>query len=329
MERVLVVGDVHATPEELDDCAALMDYVLKIAVEAEVTRVCLLGDSYHTHNVIRAEVMAFWRSVFRQFKDAGVPVLALVGNHDYAGEGQKIHAMMAHESVVEVVDGPIVHGGVLYVPYCSSHDDFVRYSQEAADTQSLVCHQTFDGSRYENGYPALDGVNPNLIRQKHVISGHIHTPQGFSVPGGPDIEYIGAPRWRTLSDANLERNIWLYDFDDLGVPVQKQAFVTAGVCRQILSVTDTPDEPVSTPLAGGVDWRIDIRGPADWIQKRKEELAGPGVKLRTFATSTAKPAVRESEGISPAFRGYLTKYQPKFGTPIEELAAMAAERLGV
>ncbi len=329
MERVLVVGDVHATPEELDDCESLMDYVRGIASDANADRVCLLGDSYHTHNVIRAEVMAFWRDTFRKFKAVKMDVTALVGNHDYAGEGQKIHSMMAHEHMVEVVDGPIVHGNVLYVPYCASHEDFVRYSQEAPGCGTLVCHQTFDGSRYENGYPALDGVNPNLIKQKLVISGHIHTPQGFSVPGGPDIEYIGAPRWRTLSDANLERSIWLYDFDDAGLVVQRQGFGTQGVCRQIRSITDTQEQPVELPLQAGVDWRIDIRGSSAWVQARKEALSGPGVRIRTFITTSTKPAVRESEGIAPAFRGYLSKYQPKFGTPAEVLAEMASERLGV
>ncbi len=325
LDRPLIVGDVHATPDELTDCQALMTFVEKTAVESAASHIILLGDNYHTHNLIRVEVMAFWREVFARLKARGIPVYALVGNHDYAGEGQLIHAMMAHEHVVTVVDRPTVVGPALCLPYYADREAFVRDANDT-DRKILVCHQTFEGSKYENGFFASDGVSPNLLSHKLVISGHIHTPQGFKVPNGPEVTYIGAPRWRTASDANIDRAIVLYDFagDAVATP-----FDTGTICRQIRMITDTPKFPVALPLDPRAEWRIDIHGPANWVEARKAELSGPGVRVRTFPTKSNHGPVRESEGISVAFRGYLRKFQPKFGTPTARLEEMSQERLRV
>lgn len=318
--KVLLVGDVHATPEELADCRALMNLVREIGIEHMVDEICLLGDSYHTMNVIRAEVLAFWREMFEWL---GVPVVALVGNHDFAGEGSPIHAMIAHEDQIQVVDKPLVKQGVLYLPYYSDREAFVAAAR-ANPTTTLVCHQTFEGAKYENGIYAKDGVDPDLLPQKHVISGHIHTPHAFG-----KVRYIGAPRWRSLPDANVDRAVWLYDFDAAGDIRQTTPFDTGKTCRQIRYVLDTPEKPFEGVLDPGVDWRVDIRGPAAYVDERKKVLAGPGVRVRAFKVEKTGIRVRESDGIDEAFKKYLVKFRGRRGTPPEVLARMAMERLGV
>lgn len=331
--RLLAVGDVHATPAELDDCRRLMALVQEKAVEHRVP-VLLLGDLYHTMAVIRSEVMNFWRETFSELNAAlemsgwrprsgADPVYALVGNHDYAGEGTSIHAMAAHQGAVHVVDAPFELGGVLYLPYYSDRQAFIDACQAHPGCPTVICHQTFDGARYDNNFYAPDGVDQDLIPQELVLSGHIHTGQSFG-----KITYLGAPRWRTLSDANIDRAIWLLDFDDTGRLTSKTPFDTGQVCRQIKSCIDTPQTPVEGPLDPKHDWRIDIKGPAAWIEQRKRELGGDGVKIRTFNTSTSSPRVRESEGIEKAFASYLTSFKTRYGTSVEKLGEMARERLG-
>lgn len=321
--KILFVGDVHATPEDLDDCRRLMDFVRSVARSEAVDEVCLLGDSYHTHNIIRAEVMAFWRQAFRQMP---VSTRVLVGNHDYAGEGSQIHAMMAHEEQVQVVAFPDVEHGILFLPYYSDRTAFVDACRSgyALGGKTLVCHQTFAGSKYENGMYAPDGVDPELVPQSLIISGHIHAPQSFG-----KVIYLGAPRWRTLSDANTDRAIWLYEFDDAGHVLSTKSFDTGTTCRQIRYVLDTPDEPFAGVLDPRHDWRVDVRGPADYVEARKVFFSGSGARVRTFKTTLAAPRVRESEGIGPAFHSYRTRFVPKFGTPEVRLAELAQERLGL
>lgn len=323
MAKVLLIGDVHAVVEELQDCQNLINYICKIAVENKAS-VCFMGDQYNTMSVVRVEVLNFWTKAYRTMTELGLKVFALVGNHDYAGAGLYVHSMVAHASTITVVDeASVVAKGVIAVPHFDKGTELIE-SLKNDKNKTVLCHQTFVGAKYDNGFYAPDGVDPDLLPQENIISGHIHTPMSFG-----KVTYIGAPRWRTLSDANVERNIWLYDFDDVGNVISKTPFSTGGVCRQIRYLRDLPSEPITETLSADVDWRIDIKGPADWIEKRKSELSGPGVKIRTFKTTGAKLAVKESDGISLAFSKYLNRFTPKYGTEKSMLSDLAKERLGV
>jgi hypothetical protein len=209
------------------------------------------------------------------------------------------------------------------MPYQADRGQFVELAR-SLPSRTLICHQTFAGARYENGFYTEDGVDPALLPQGLVLSGHIHSPQTFG-----KVTYLGAPRWRTLSDADVERAIWLLEFDDRGQLVSKTPFSTGEVCRQIKYRLDTPQDPVPLPLDQRHDWRIDVRGPAAWVEVRKAQLAVAGVKLRTFKTDVALPKVKESEGVGHAFRKYLQGYSPKHGTDLDRLEEMARERLNV
>ncbi len=322
MRRLLFIGDVHAVPAELADCQALIDYILLTAKEQNA-EAFFLGDQYHSHQIIRSEVMNFWRASFKAFRASGVPVSALVGNHDISGEGNSIHAMAAHEEQITVIDRPAVTGNVLFLPYYPDKAAFVAACR-ADPTRMVVCHETFMGAQFENGMYAPDGVEPADLPQEEVLSGHIHKPSAFG-----KVTYIGAPRWRSLSDANEQRAIWLYTFDDDGNVVEKVPFDTGKVCRQIRYAEVTPENPFNLVPDPSVDWRIDIRGPADFVQAQKEALQIPGAKIRTFKTDTKKVVVRESEGIPAALRSFLGKYNPRHGTSKETLATMIRERLGI
>jgi len=315
MKRVLFIGDPHVVPSELDDCEALMTFVERVERDTKPDKTCVLGDLHHTHGIIRAEVMAFWRRWARGRT-------LMVGNHDFSGEGSSIHALMAYEDIATIIDRPTMDCGVLYMPYYSDREKFLA-DASAGGGRTLVAHQTFAGSVYENGFYAEDGVNPDLVPQTEILSGHIHSPQTFG-----KVTYIGAPRWRSLSDANTARAIWLYVFDDAGNVVEKTPFDTGAVCRQIRYVEVTPETPFDVIPDPNVDWRIDIRGPADFVQAQKEALQIPGAKVRTFKTDTKKIVVRESEGISAALRSFLNKYTPRYGTSTETLSTMIRERLG-
>jgi DNA repair exonuclease SbcCD nuclease subunit len=323
--KYLFVGDIHAVPEELDDCARLMDLVDETAKAENVDATVFMGDQHHTHNIIRAEVMDFYRA---RFKKPGRR-MTLVGNHDYAGEGNLIHAMQMYEDLVKVVDHPSAFACVLFMPYMADREKFVEICNKYSGANTLVCHQTFVGSRYENGFLAEDGIDLSRIPQQNIISGHIHTPQNFD-----RVTYIGAPRWRNLSDANIDRAIWLYDFDISGNVREKRSIDTGKVCRQIRYVSIKPDDLFFPDTEDGeldpnVDWRIDITGPADFVTAQKKLWARPGVKVRTFLTDRQTARVRESEGIGNAFKRFLKDYKPKNGTPVEVLEQMARERLSV
>ena len=322
---ILLVGDIHATPEELGDCEKLIDLICEtLDSHGDIAAVTFLGDQYNTFNVVRTEVMDFWiRSFDRIRNHKNSPhVIALVGNHDYAGEGLKIHSMSAHQDAITVIDRYDIWNSdkILVLPYMSDKDEFIRMCRENSEMTTVVCHQSFNGGTYENGMYIPDGIDPLEIPQDRIISGHIHMPQSFG-----KVTYIGAPRWRSIKDANTERHLWSLSAYGVLAPL-----VSTGThCRQIRFHLDTPNDPISLPLDDSVDWRIDIRGPSDWIEKRRGLLAGKGVRLRTFKEDAIVAKVKESEGVDLAFYKYVGCFKPRYGTSMEVLKTMVTDRIKV
>ncbi len=338
MNRILVVGDPHAVLEELDECRRLFEYVEKVAAEQKVTEIVILGDLNNTHNVVRVEVMNFWLKTLRRLGKVAF-TKALVGNHDYAGEGSEHHSLAIYDGDgygndempgVEIVDRPVWEFERLYLPYypVSKHDEFVKTCNDPktpfvpSHGNLLFCHQAFVGSKLDNGFFAPDAVDPNLLPQKLVISGHIHSPQRVG-----KVIYVGSPRWRTMDDANKDRSIRLFEIDNDGNLVSDTPFPTNTVCREIRRAIDTPEHPVVIPAGDRARWYIDVRGPADWVEERKKAFSGTNARIRTFKTTAQTVRVRESEGIAVAFNRFLGGYAAQ--VPMEVLQKMAKERLHV
>jgi len=322
--KLLVVGDVHAVATELQDCATLVGFVLEVAEQTKPDLILFLGDQFHNHSIVHVDVLAFWKAAFIACRKSGFKVAALVGNHDMTGlESNQNHAMLAYTSDITVVDKPMVVGGVLLLPYYFDPKAFVEACVAHSDCSTVICHQTFQGGTYDNGFYAKDGVNLDEIPQKSVVSGHIHKPQSFG-----KCFYPGSPRWRTLSDANEERAIWLLKYE-AGNQVDQTAFSTGANCRRVWYFVDTVEAPVKLPSVIKDQWRIDIKGSQEYVQARKQELQGPGVQVRCFPDQQANTLqVRESEGVEKAFTGFMDRYLPKYGTTRDVLEKMAKERLG-
>lgn len=326
MGSALYVGDVHATVDGIEDCRRLIQFVKKVADARRPDRIVFLGDQYHNHGIMHVEVMAFWKWAFNHLR--GHPLVALRGNHDAPGdEASTSHALMAHLGEVDfIVDKPMVIDGILHLPYYHSADEFVAVCK-ASGEKAVVCHQSFNGGRYDNGIYMEGGVEPNLIPQELVISGHVHTPQEFS-----KVWYMGAPRWRTLSDANVDRSVWYVEHNDDGTIASKEAFDTGDACQRIVSGIETPEDILDVPSNPNWRYMIDIKGPVDFVNERKAywKKTLPGVRVRTFPqTKKVKKAVRESEGLEKSFGAYMKVYTPPNGTSKDVLHKLVKERLGV
>lgn len=330
--RILLVGDIHAKQSDLEDCRKLLRLIHDTASKTNPDRIVFLGDQNHNHAVVNVFVMEFLKGMFSALYQWNPT--ALVGNHDMSGvEGATANAMMLYEQC-EVVDRTCELDGILYVPYQPNPDAFIQKCNYVGPAglvppedrcKTVICHQTFTGSTYENGFYAKDGVEPNLIIQKHVISGHIHKPQEFG-----KVWYPGSPRWQTVSDANIDRAIWLVEFEN-GEIVSRTPFWTNGVCKQIHHLEHTPVEPpdlaqIESLLKTG-SVHVDLKGPSIFVDEWAERLSAYTVRLRTFKDQTAQTAVRESEGIQKAFQTYLAAFQAPNGTDTQTLANMYKERI--
>lgn len=320
--KLLFIGDMHVTLAELEDSARVIDLVCEIVGSNEDVIPVFLGDQYHTHAILRLEVIDFWRKAFKLVLECSrtKTVFALAGNHDMTGDSSsKATAMDIHATsgVIAVTKlSPASWGRkVTFLPYMSN-EEFLA-TVKASPTDVLVCHQTFQGATYDNGFYAHDGIDQNEVPANLIISGHIHTP---SVIG--KVEYVGAPRWRTISDAAVsERHLMLLDLDTL----ERKYIPTSTHVRKLILLKDTEEAPLEAIALDHHEYRVDIHGSEAFIEARKKFWLGRA-KVRCFPTYASKSVVKESEGIDSAFSTFVTNFQPKFGNK-EGLVPLVKEYL--
>jgi DNA repair exonuclease SbcCD nuclease subunit len=319
--NILVVGDIHAEPHDLEDCERLFDLTHRTAEERAVDAILYLGDQNNNHDTTSVTVLAFYRRRFaalRRWKQ-----FAIKGNHDQADPKKSFpHAMSAYEDLVTVVDRPmIIAPGVGAMPYYFDSAELVREENALAESMVapplnyLYCHATILGARYENGFFAKDAVDASLLKTPKIGCGHIHSPQKI----GDRVTYFGSPRWRTLGDASVKkRAIWVVRHSDTGALVSMSAVSTVGTCRRILRMEDRPDAPMEHAEHGDIDrLHVKVYGTPARIRERAELLKAKyrHVVIQGVPERVRAPEVRESEGVVKGFERFADAFVPPTGRP--------------
>lgn len=329
--RDLLVGDPHSVPEELGDLEALLGLVLETARKYGVQRVVFMGDQYNNHNVVDVRCIEFWTRWFRRLQDEGFGVYALRGNHDQVAPRTAYpHAMLAHPNI-EVVAEPAVIGGWAAMPHYHDPKEFVAAALQlhlnAPSVRGLLCHQTFKGAAFDNGWKPDDAVDAADVPFDVIVSGHIHRPQAFG-----KVTYIGAPRWRTRSDTAADRQLVVYEhgMERPGYHVVARVD-TGGTCSRICCLTDSPDEPADLSDFDTKKDRVyvDVSGPAKRVRDRELELKALGALTRGFPDRAPRASVSEADGADVAFGKYAAGFKAPNGTATDALAKAAGRRLGI
>ena len=277
--KILRVGDPHITVSNVIDGQRLITFILKIAKEREIDAIEFLGDLFHTHAVKRLEVEYFWRISFQKIKTLlNIPVIVLVGNHDMPGSKEKEQQMNALDvfngiNNVVVVNRPAILNGIAYIPYMSDKEAFINEAKalhKEGALELLVAHQTFTGATYDNGFYAEDGIDPALVPQTNIISGHIHTSQEVG-----KCFYPGTSKWDSVTDANKEKGIWIYDHNKDGSVKNKELIPTKGVVtsinKYIVEEGEFLPEIISSDMYRNY---IELKGKTPWIAKMKKKYKG-------------------------------------------------------
>jgi len=311
--KILRVGDPHVMVSNLKDSNALMDFVVKTARKEAVDQIEFLGDLFHTHAVKRIEVEHFWYHALSKCSEivGKNSVVVLVGNHDQPGSKEKeqeMNALNVFRGIANIISEPtIVKNNIGYIPYMSDKDAFLQASaklHEDGATKLLVAHQTFTGATYENGFYAEDGIEPDLIHQENIISGHIHKQQNIG-----KCFYPGTPKWDTMSDANEDKGIWIFDHDGSGAVTNKVFISTKDIVTPIYKHTfeEGSEEPVLVDNARNY---LELVGKAAWITKMKKKYKGQ-------AQIKARPTDRKSVKIERDGLMTVQSYIDKHFEPID------------
>lgn len=314
MLEVILVGDVHAVPQHLEECRRLIELVAVAKADHPAAEVIFLGDQFHTNDAMSVRVMEFWRWASAHL---GRPWF-LVGNHDQVFPGASESSMSSCRDVANVVDVSRTHGPLLLVSYCGSPEVFA--AAVAGHRGALLCHQDLAGFLYDSGTASRSTFAPPAGCAQ-VVSGHLHRPQESGRSW-----YPGAPRWTTAHDAAVpERAIWWVSFSEAGELVSRQPYSTGSACRRVVRLVDEPDQPAV--LVPGADNRVEVRGDAAYIARRRSELSAEGAMVRGVPILARNVQLSESAGVAASMVAYLAQFAARI--PKEQLARLVQERTGI
>lgn len=278
---ILRVGDPHAKVNNLEEMKKLILFVSSKAKEFKVDRIEILGDLFHTHAVLRLEVINFWTWAL-DFLSKDFETVILEGNHDQSGNyaddfsALSIFALMNKPNLI-IINKPTLLGVFAYVPYTHDNATFISSAGHLSESggKVLVCHQTIAGSKYESGVYAPDGIPTGEWSKRftHIISGHIHSEQSFG-----NVIYPGTARWDTVADANRRKGIWIFRHADNGTIESALCISTEEVCSPIRCIEWREGE--HKDIDGEHGWTLNSRvtveliGSSAWVAAQKKKLQG-------------------------------------------------------
>ena len=326
MIETIFIGDPHVVPDELDDCENLLRLVEEVAGKHPDAAIVFLGDQHDKHAIVHLKVIAFWRRWFARLGGKN-RCFALVGNHDREVRAAAVGSPNVMESYLDVcnVALPAIDMGPLTL--VSHEPDPVTFANLVSGCglpQVLVCHQTFLGS--PGAELQSDAMMAPPVRR--VISGHLHSPHSFDVRDGhTEVWYPGAPRWRTITDAQHQgRAVWWTRFT--GSDYVRRPYYTSAHCRPIMVLEDTPEEPIDpATLLKGTDWRVNVRGDRARVAERCALLKAHAVP-RPFPDRAEAPAgISERQPPEEALERFLGVFQPPRGTSPERMRCLIQEAM--
>lgn len=219
VNKIVCIGDPHITnnTEEFDKILGLVE---KLGPDLVV----ILGDLFHTHSLIKAEILHYWIETINKLAQK-YKLAILRGNHDAPYDKvlyQKIgpiaflNQFIQHPNVI-IANTPKVWSDdsadirLLFLPFVYTEHDLKTaiqpFIEQNVKFDFIFAHQTFTGGVYENGFYAPDALDVNILTpllkpEGKVISGHLHTRQEL-----PNVIYVGTPLWLTRSDLSQEKFI--------------------------------------------------------------------------------------------------------------------------
>lgn len=215
--RIVAIGDPHIT-NNFD----IFDRVVDKALSLSPDMVVILGDLFHTHSVIKAEVFNYWMEKIRYIKER-TKLVIIRGNHDAphdkviydkVGPIKFLSSIFNDESVIVANHIKTFSSSdidLLFMPFFYTEQEMESaLSSLPINTQKfdyIFCHQTFEGGMYQNGFYAPDAFKIDFVQSLlkpngKIVSGHLHAKQQF----GP-VVYVGTPMWLTRSDLDSDKFI--------------------------------------------------------------------------------------------------------------------------
>jgi DNA repair exonuclease SbcCD nuclease subunit len=225
MTRVIHTGDTHLgyrqyhLPERREDFLDAFRQVAADAVADDVDAVVHAGDLFHDRRPGLSDLLGA-QSVLERLDDAGVPFLAVVGNHETKRESQWLDLFEAMGLATRLGDEPVVVGdtafyGLDFVPRSRRDGLDYEFAPHDADHAALVSHGLFEPLVPDYGnveWDAAEVLAAATVDFDAMLLGDEHAPTRQAVDGRW-VTYCGSTE-RASADERDERGYNIVEFDN-------------------------------------------------------------------------------------------------------------------
>ncbi|MGZ0748253.1 DNA double-strand break repair protein Mre11 [Haloparvum sp. AD34] len=192
MTRVIHTGDTHVgyqqyhSPERRADFLDAFQQVVTDAVDDDVDAVVHAGDLFHDRRPELQDLLGTL-SVLRDLDDAGIPFLAIVGNHESTRGGQWLDLFESLDLATRLDDTPTVVGdtafyGLDHVPVSQRDDLAYEFADHDADHAALVAHGLFEPFAHAN-WDTEEVLTESTVDFDAMLLGDNHKPDRAEVAG--------------------------------------------------------------------------------------------------------------------------------------------------
>jgi len=221
MTRVIHTGDTHVgyqqynVPDRRDDFLDAFRQVVRDAIADDADAVVHAGDLFHDRRPALADIMGTL-SVLEELSEAGIPFLAVVGNHEAKRDAQWLDLYESLGLATRLDDEPTVIGdtafyGLDFVPRSQRDDLDYDFAPHDADSAALVTHGLFQPFDYGD-WDAAEILTEASVTFDALLLGDNHDPGKQQVEDAW-VTYCGSTERASASERE-DRGYNIVSFDD-------------------------------------------------------------------------------------------------------------------
>lgn len=190
MTRVIHTADTHIgyrqyhSSQRREDFLAAFEAVVEDAVDSSVDAVLHAGDLFHDRRPELEDLLGIL-STLRTLDDAGIPFLAVVGNHESTRSGQWLDLFERLGLAVRLDDDPTVVGDVAFygldhVPESIRSDLEYTFTPHDAAHTALVAHGLFEPFAHGD-WDTAELLEEATVPFEALLAGDNHKPDRAQV----------------------------------------------------------------------------------------------------------------------------------------------------
>lgn len=222
--RALCCADLHVKSNDLPRGTRLLRDLKDLCVTHELPFCFVIGDLLHEKDRFTIGCLNEVRKCLEEFKDAGIVVYWIRGNHEVPLSSRPTQTIMPmYRHVVQIIDTPEILRGDDYAIYMLpwySTEVYRKYCQQMAQasyvdrtkTRILLTHIGIaEGVTNLSGYQVAQPIRLTDLHPENyhlTLMGDYHVFQQVS----KNVFYLGAPISHQFGDDHLGR-VWILDTD--------------------------------------------------------------------------------------------------------------------